>query len=267
MLSLLQALQVDAPGVRAGRPWRSAFTVEQPLAAPAPLKDPRLRRLAEEVQRVQRRWRPAGTKWPSGLPELDAALGGGFEAGAIHELIAAREGTAAHSLALHVAGAAAAGKWLVYLDTTLDLYPPALAELGVALGRLLVVRAPRRADALWVCEQSLCCRAIGAVVLPLRNLDAYASRRLQLAAEAGGGLGLLIRREELGGPSFAASRLRLEPVAGPAGVRRLRVTVLKLREGRPREPLVVEWSDASNPVCTPAVPGDGAGPARMRASG
>jgi protein ImuA len=147
------------------------------------------------------------------------------------------------------------------------LYPPGVAQLGVPLGRLAVVRTSRPADALWACEQMLRCQAVAAVVLPLRTLDGYTSRRLQLAAETGGSLGLLVRGDEHGEPTFAASRVRLEPLVGPAGGRCMRVTVLKIREGRPREPFVVELPDAADAVPAHAVPADGAGAARRRTGG
>jgi protein ImuA len=102
--------------------------------------------------------------------------------------------------------------WVFYIDTGGDFYPPAAAQLGLSLERLLVIRTQRTADALWVCEQALRCKAIAAVVLPIRTVDARVSRRLQLAAETGGGLGFLLRSELRGGHTFAATRLRLDPV-------------------------------------------------------
>ena len=221
---------------------------------------------------------------PSGLPALDDALGSGFVMGAVHELVAASEGAPAVSLALRIATQAAGrGKWIFFIDTRHDLYPPAIAQLGLPLGRLMVVRASRPTDALWVCEQALRCQAVAAVVVPLRTIDAYASRRLQLAAEAGQSLGLLICQDQPSGHTFAASRLRIEPrVFAPDGAhansrepqpteggasRLLQITVLKLREGRPGEPFVVEWPDAADFVHASAVPVDRTGTARRCASG
>ena len=235
---------------------------------PGTPRNPRLAQLAEQIRQLRARGHAPAARCPSALPELDAALGGGFVTAAVHELIAAQDGVAAHSLALHVAARAAGRhKWIFYIDTQLDLYPPGVAQLGVPLGRLIIARTPYAADALWVCEQVLRCRAVAAVVLPLRTLDGYASRRLQLAAEAGGGLGLLVRRAEPGGPTFAASRLRCTPLAGRPGVRRMLITVLKLREGRPGEPFAVEWPDAPDSVPAHSILADGAGVARRRLGG
>lgn len=231
-------------------------------------RNPRLAQLAEQIRRLQQRGHGPPAHCPSGLPALDAALGGGFALAAVHELIAVDDGVAACSVALRAATRAAGDhKWIVYIDTRGDLYPPGVAQLGVPLGRLLIVRATRAADALWVGEQTLRCRAVAAVVLPLRTLDAYTSRRLQLAAEAGRGLGLLIRRDASGGPTFAASRVRLEALVGAGAGRCLRATVLKLREGRPGGASIVELPDAADVVPVHAVSADGAGAPLRRASG
>jgi protein ImuA len=205
---------------------------------------PRLAELAEQVRRLRTRSPRLLPRCSSGLPALDAALGGGFARGAIHEFLAPGGGAAARSVALLTATRAAdRPRWIFYLDTTQDFYPPGAAQLGVPLERLLVLRAPHPLDALWACEQSLRCPGVAAVVLPLRSLDAYVSRRLQLAAESGGSLGLLIRSDTGGERTFAASRLQLDPLVGETHQRRMLVSILKLSEGGYREPFVLELPD------------------------
>ncbi len=226
-------------------------------------KNPRLARLAEQIRRLQADRRPPARRCPSGLGELDAALGGGFALASVHELLAPVDGAPVCSVALLAAGRAAGEhRWILYIDTGGDFYPPGAAQLGVPLERLLVVRAARRADALWVSEQALRCRAVAAVVLPVRRVDAYVTRRLQLAAESGGGLGLVIQSEPRPGHTFAASRLRLDPLIGEAETRRVLVSVLKLREGRPPEPFVLELPDAAGALCAHAGSGERAGQTR-----
>lgn len=132
------------------------------------------------------------------------------------------------------------GRWLIWMDPEGELYPPAAAALGMPLERLLVMRAPRAADVLWATEQALRCRAVAAVVAPLRALDVAASRRLQLAAEEGGGVGLLLREGPVRGHCFSAGRLACEPAGGTLRVLRVRVTVLKLRETAPGATAVVD---------------------------
>jgi hypothetical protein len=196
--------------------------------------------LAEKVRQLQAARRTTLPPCPTGLTKLDAALGGGFACGCVHELLAPADGAAARSLALWTAARAVGhppdtcpteapaatkrsqtppsfpdqrpAEWVFYIDTGGDFYPPGAVQLSLPLERLLVIRTPRTADALWVCEQALRCHAVAAVVLPIRTVDAYASRRLQLAAETGGGLGFLLRSEGRGGHTFAATRLRLDPL-------------------------------------------------------
>lgn len=205
---------------------------------------PRLAALAEQVRRICRHSSPPLPPCPTGFAALDSALAGGLARGAIHEFLAPGGAAAAHSLALLTAARAAGRqRWVFYIDTARDFYPPAAAQAGVALERLLVLRARRMADALWVCEQVLRCRSAAAVVFPLRRIEAQATRRLQLAAEAGGGLGLLIRPESSREPTFAATRLRCDALRGETFARDVQITVLKRRDGPPLGPIVVSLPD------------------------
>jgi protein ImuA len=237
----------------------------------------RLAELAEQVRRICRRGTVDLPPCASGLAELDEVLGGGFVRAAIHELIAGCEGAAARSIALLTAvQAAGQHKSILFIDSTGDFYPPGAAQLGVPLERLIIVRPAGRVDALWACEQALRCTALAAVIASLpRSLETQISRRLQLAAEAGRSIGLLIypqsasasqaRRGSSAGQTFAATRVSLEPLDScsrassrygesptcwaelPRSARRLRVRILKLREGQPIEAFEPELPDP-NPV-------------------
>jgi predicted ATP-dependent serine protease len=76
----------------------------------------RLAELRRQVQKVQWRYRgqPSSPRCPTGLPELDDVLGGGFALGAVHELLAGENGVAVHSVALRTAArAAGGGQWIL----------------------------------------------------------------------------------------------------------------------------------------------------------
>ena len=85
-------------------------------------------------------------------------------------------------------------------------------------------RGPRPGDQtasqeiLWAWEQSLRCCGVAVVIGRLDRLSSHDFRRLQLAAEAGGGIGMLLRsvrnRDQ---PSWADLRLYVEPHPGTHG--------------------------------------------------
>lgn len=176
----------------------------------------------------------------SGCPGLDRLLpSGGLVRGSLVECLgeswhAGGAGTVAMLLACQ---AARAGGALVVLDPQHWFYPPAAAVLGVDLARLVVVRAWQRSDQCWALDQALRCPAVAAVWAPMEELDERDFRRLQLAAEAGQGLGLLIRSHRVGQqPSWSDLRLWISPQALPpqqlSAGRRLRIQVARCRQGR-----------------------------------
>jgi len=108
------------------------------------------------------------------------------------------------------------GGRIVWIDSPpgepLGVHPPALAAFGIDLRRLLLVRPKSAADGLWAFDQAVRCRAVAATCGILRGLNTALTRRLQLAAELGGGLALAVRpAREAGRPSAAAVRLRVGP--------------------------------------------------------
>jgi protein ImuA len=166
-------------------------------------------RLREEIRRLERRPARRSGVVASGLVDVDAVLpGGGFPRGALSELSGGRaSGKTAVALALFAS--LEPHELAAYVDGRAELYPPAAAERGVDLARLLVVRpaaaapaagAPARplADAraaLWAAEALLASGAFAAVAIDvpvgaeIEGRDAVA-RRLQAAAERGGAVGL-----------------------------------------------------------------------------
>src|SRR5437879_823888 len=82
--------------------------------------------------------------------------------------------------------------------------PSGTVAWGIDLSAVLVLRPANEADALWALDQALRCPGVGAVWAVCDRLDVRDSRRLQLAAECGGTLGLFIRPARLRGqPTWA----------------------------------------------------------------
>jgi len=133
-------------------------------------------------------------------------------------------------------------RWCVWVAPPADPFAPALVAHGMALERVLVVRAAA-ASPLWAFEQTLgsgaCDVAMAWGQCPrLREL-----RRLQLAAERGRALGVLFRpRRAARESSPAALRVVLEPAT--EGVR---VTLLKSRGGT-RGSIELTWPMAGLPA-------------------
>lgn len=253
-------------GFTTGSPAVADFAPSGDAAPAAVARRQVLARLAERIGRLRPGQGGPAPRCSSGIAALDAALGGGFALAAVHELLAPGGDAAAHTVAILTATRAVAGRrWIFLLDTAGDFYPPAAAQLGLPLERLVVIRVQRPADALWVAEQALRCRFVGAVLVALREMDGRQSRRLQLAAEAGGGLGLVLL-SAASGATFAASRVQFDALPGVRESRRVRVSVLKVREGSPAAPFVLELADEPGVVPAAAEPVDGSGAAQRRAA-
>ena len=98
------------------------------------------------------------------------------------------------------------------------LYGPGLDRLGLPMERLIMLRVPRPVDALWACEEALKSRGVAIVIAELPEAgeaaDFTATRRLTLAARAGGGLGLLLRHRPL--PIATAATTRWQVAAAPS---------------------------------------------------
>ena len=162
-----------------------------------------------------------------GLPAIDVALGGGLACAAIHELapaVPAQVGTTAgFALALAALRTANGGSaLLIQTDFAAAeagaLYGPGLDAIGLPMERLILVRVPRPVDVLWACEEALKSRGVAIVIAELPHAgdaaDFTATRRLTLAAQAGGGLGLLLRHRPL--PIATAATTRWQVAAAPS---------------------------------------------------
>src|SRR5690606_19118752 len=58
---------------------------------------------------------------------------------------------------------------------------------------VIFVRPQSQADAMWAVDQALRTQTVAAVIAELERIDDRSARRLQLAAECGQGLALLLR--------------------------------------------------------------------------
>jgi protein ImuA len=232
-----------------------------------------LRCLRAEVARIGRGGLAEsgeGEALPLGVAEIDAALGeGGLRRGALHEI----SGTAATGFAAVVAGRAAwSGRPVLWCGVGRGrggLYPPGLAMLGLPPSSLLLMDCRNERELLAAAEEGLRGGDLAALLLEVSRLpDMTAARRLQLAAETGGSLGLMLcpgpngrhdakwRRDanapgamapdgvvDALPPSPAVSRWRVgHAPAGGQGHFRWRLALLRCRGGGHGE-WMVDWNE------------------------
>ena len=241
-----------------------------PPAASSVLSDLR-RSLAEAALRAG----PAAAgRVGLGAAEIDAALSGGLERAALHEVYAA--GTAglaaatgfALGLALRAArgeaqgeaqeGAAGSGRPILWVRQdfvdaeTGRLHAPGLNELGLEPARRLLGRARDGEGVLRAGAEGARCPALGAVLIEPwgepRAFDLTASRRLALAAEGSGVTILLLRVAAAEMPSAARTRWQVRPLASRAleanapGGPAFGLRLLRQRGGAAEREWRVEWN-------------------------
>ncbi len=170
---------------------------------------------------------------------IDATLpGGGLARAALHEVLTGDSG-AATGFAAMVLGRT--GGPVLWIGPDPEAWPPGLARFGLSPAQLILVQARRTTDALWAMEEALRCPAVTGALLALDEIDLTAARRLQLAAEAGGALGLLLRpNTDDPAPSATLTRWRVASLGGTGtaphqlGDPRWQLDLLRCRGGTPQ---------------------------------
>jgi protein ImuA len=234
-----------------------------------------LQDLAQRIREVESSGHPRRAPIPLGIPALAACLpDGGLPAGALVEILSRDPGGGAWTLALLLAERVRGEgegehKALVVEDARGWFYPPAASRLGVDLGQCIVVRPASPRDGAAAIRQALHCSAVGAALGWFDRLSPSEGRRLQLAAETGGGVGFLVRpATAVRMPSFAVLRLLVHPVPAPDFARRVGVDVVRCRGAAGGQSLVLEIDDATGHVRVPAgVAASTMGASQRRASG
>jgi protein ImuA len=153
--------------------------------------------LRERIQRLEGGARHEPAVLPFGIKAIDEHLPeGGLALGALHEVAGGGNGAVdGAAAALFAAGIATRTRGRVlWCVTRQDLFAPALAQAGLAPDRIIYVEAGDDKAVLGCFEEALRHAKLGAVVAEISRLSMTASRRLQLAAEGSGVIGLAVRR-------------------------------------------------------------------------
>lgn len=181
----------------------------------------------------------------TGIPAIDSALCGGVGIGRVHEWFSNADGRwfPPLSLLMHVAQQALGSESFIHRKAVIWIgrrcwpYSAALIHRAGDCSMLeysILVDPPDDASRLWVIDLALRCRAVAAVIADGSRLDIAASRRLQLAAEAGRTLGLLARPSfELDTLSTSTTRWLIQPMLTPTVNPRWTVQLLRRKGMRP----------------------------------
>jgi protein ImuA len=228
---------------------------------------PALTELRERIQRLEQGATRPWSVLPFGIETIDRHLPeGGLALGALHGVAGggngAIDGTAA---ALFTAGIAARTQGQVlWCLARQDLFAPGLAQAGLLPDRVIYLDAGDETSVLACFEEGLRHGGLGAVVAEVARLSMTASRRLQLAAEASGAIGIAIRRwrrqtevADFGQPTAAVTRWRVSalpstqlPVPG-VGRARWRLELMRCRAGESAD-FEVEACDAKGRLALPS---------------
>jgi len=229
--------------------------------------EPAIESLRAQIEKIEGRGRRARTVLPFGIAEVDSRLpGGGLARGALHEIAGGGNGAIdGAAAALFAAGIAARTKGKVlWCITKPDLFAPALAQAGLAPDRVIYVEAGDDKSVLACMEEGLRHGGLGAVVAEVARLSMTTSRRLQLAAEGTGSIGIALRRwrrqteaADFGQPTAARTRWRISvlpstplPVPG-VGRHRWLVELIRARAGESAD-FELEACDDTGRLALPA---------------
>lgn len=142
-----------------------------------------------------------------GVAPIDGRLGGGLQAGCLHEISGQAGDAAAAGFAAMLLGLFAMRGPVAWIAARrARLHAPGLAALGLAPDRLVLVEAPRASERAWAFEEALRSGVLCAVLAELDDPGFVASRRLQLAAGSGTTGLLLVQGRTPASPSAARSR-------------------------------------------------------------
>jgi protein ImuA len=223
--------------------------------------------LRQSIRRIEGGGHVARAVLPFGIPAIDQHMPNrGLVLGALHEVAGGGNGTLnGAAAALFSAGIAARTQGpILWCVTRHDLFAPALAQAGLPPDRVIYVEAGDDKSVLICLEDGLRHGGLGAAIAEVGRLSMNASRRLQLAAESSGTIGIAIRRwrrqadtSDFGQPTAATTRWRVTalpssplPVPG-VGRARWHVELIRCRAGESAD-FELEACDAKGYLAIPS---------------
>jgi protein ImuA len=182
------------------------------------------------------------------LPLIDELLpANAFVRGAVHEILFQPCHKTPRFFALLLARAA--GGNIVWCDPDHTLYPPAALAAGIPMEKLFLLHPKSAADQFWAVAECMRCKGVGATIAQASRLSRIEARKLQLAAEKGGGVGLLIRPLDRHASIYAAAtRWLVAPYPGLRTVQRWKIQLIHAHGGRVGQTVILEHNRETNTV-------------------
>lgn len=232
---------------------------------PAPATIVELRESLARISGDGMRRRPV---LPFGVGAIDAKLAStGLRLDSLHEVAAATPSPTDDAAATLFLAGIAARAWgpVLWVVRRRDLFAPGLFQAGLAPERVIYAEAADDAELLALMEEGLRHRGLGAVVGEVKRAAMPNTRRLQLAAEGGRTVALLLKRHAREGgnplavPSAAMTRWRVAAApsvplpVGANGVGRAmwRLDLVRQRGGESAE-WTMEACDETGRLALPA---------------
>lgn len=167
-----------------------------------------------------------------------------FPLGAIHEFISTNSETMAATktfISSIMAALMKDGNASIWIGNTKNIFPPALASLGIAPEKIIFISLKKEKEMLSAMEEALKCEGLAAVIAEIPELSFTASRRLQLAVEQSRVTGFLLRHNPTSFSTTACvTRWMISPIPSQlknempgVGFPRWKVELLKVRNGKP----------------------------------
>src|SRR5262245_63062411 len=192
-------------------------------------------------------WNSSRTRsFHTGLSAIDDLLPKeGWARGAIHELLWAPAHPAPRFFALLIARASSGA--IVWCDPRRTLYPPAIARAGIPLEKLFLLHPQNQQDQSWAIAECMRCKGVGATIAQVSKLSRIEARRLQLAAEKGGGVGILLRPMDRSASIYAAAtRWLIAPALGLRTTQRWKIQLIHAHGGRVGKTVILEHYRETN---------------------
>jgi protein ImuA len=207
------------------------------------IQAPSIQQLRSQLANMSGNGRRAGLPViPFSIPEIDSRLPGcGLARGGIHDVVGDLPAITGFLAAL--LGRQKVLRHLLWVMPHAEVFAPGLAQFGLDHRRLMLACARRGDDRLWAAEEALRDSGMNTVVAEIDDADLTETKRLQLAAEASGGIGFLIRRRHQA--SAALTRWLIEPAGSMDSRTAWQVTLERCRGAEAGGSWKLRWDHAA----------------------